>query len=389
MTRARLLLLGFAVTACGSDGVAGPPALLIASSGRTERGSTLALHVTRSGVAVAPEALSWTVAPASAATVSISGDAKLLDTGMVTFRATENASGSATSAGSQTIHILAPPSIVFDMHDTISDTVRAGNRNIYRVALDGRDLFRLTSGDGDNVDPAPTAVGSLVVFVTFRNSTPTLYSVHADGTAESPIAALPSFASDPDVASDGATLAFVGLTRGSSGLWTANVDGAQGDQVPSAHPGAIIAAPTWCKGGDSIVVVTTAFANASLFVESSVSGDGRSLTNGTTHDVDPACAPDHQAVAFTSTRDGDVGLFVSSGIIGSETVHRIDATPANDGEPAWLPDGRVVFIAGVGTDSAHLAWLDPAIGTSVTPVLITGGGAPAHPHFAGTSAMHP
>jgi WD40-like Beta Propeller Repeat len=384
----RLLVLGFAATACGSDSVAGPSALLVASSGRTERGSTLAMHVTRSGVAVAPEAVSWTVTPAAAATVSSSGNAKLLDTGVVTFRASENASGTMSS-GSQTIQVLAPPSIVFDMHDTISDTVRAGNRNIYRVALDGRDLVRLTSGGGDNVDPAPTPVGSLIVFVTFRNSSPTLYSVHADGTGESPIAALPTSASDPDVAADGVTLAFIVLTRGSSGLWTAGVDGTLAADVPTAHPGAIIAAPAWCKGGDSIVVVTTAFANASLFVQSSVSGDGRSLTNGTTHDVEPACAPDHQSVAFTSTRDGDVGLFVSSGTIGIETVHRIDATPANDGEPAWLPDGRVVFIAGVGTDSAHLAWLDPAIGTSVTSIAISGGGAPAHPHFAGTTAVHP
>jgi Tol biopolymer transport system component len=388
--RTRLLLLGIAATACDGDGVAGPPALVIASSGRAERGGMIALRATRSGASVAPAELSWTVSPAGAATVSVAGDATLLDSGMVTFRATEIASTSSpTSSGTLSIRISVPPSIVFDMHDTISDSVRAGNRNIYRVALDGRDLMRLTSGAGDNVDPAPTPTGSPVVFVTFRGGTPALYSVHANGSAESPIARLPSFASDPDVATDGLTLAFVGITSGTSGLWIANIAGTQAEEVPTAHPGALLASPTWCKGGDSIVVVTTAFANASLFLQSSVTGNGRSLTNGETHDVDPACAPDHQTVAFTSSRDGDVGLFVASGAAGMEAIRRLDASPANDGEPAWLPDGRVVFVADVGTDSAHLAWLDPATGTSATAITIAGGGAPAHPHFAGTAVIHP
>jgi hypothetical protein len=73
---------------------------------------------------------------------------------------------------------------------------------------------------------------------------------------------------------------------------------------------------------------------------------------------------------------------VSSGAAGAETVRRLDASPASDGEAAWLADGRVVFVLAVGTATAQLAWLDPAHGDSVTVIAITGSGAPAHPRAA-------
>jgi Tol biopolymer transport system component len=313
----------------------------------------------------------------------------LLDTGTVIFRATDNAPGAgAASTGSRTVHVSRPPDIVFDMHDTLTDTLRAGNRNIYRVALDGRDLVRLTSGDGDNIGPAPSAHGSPIVFTTFREGSAKLYSVQADGTLEAPIAELPSGASFADFASDGSTLAFIAPSGGTSGLWTALVDGSDAALVPGAPPGAILANPTWCKGGDSIVVVTTALSNAALFIESASTGLGRALTNGTTYDVDPACAFDAATVAFASSRDGDVGLFAASGTPGAESVHRLDVAPANDGQPAWLPDGRLVFVSAVGTDSAHLAWLDPAIGSTATRIPLGGSGSPAHPKFAPPVVAH-
>jgi Tol biopolymer transport system component len=74
-----------------------------------------------------------------------------------------------------------------------------------------------------------------------------------DGGGESAIAGLPSPASDPAVSPDGARLAFIGPVNGSAGPWTSAIDGSAAAAVPGTPTGAIVASPTWCKGGDTIV----------------------------------------------------------------------------------------------------------------------------------------
>jgi Tol biopolymer transport system component len=291
-----------------------------------------------------------------------------------------SANGPAAPASSTTRH--PPPNILFDMHDTLTDSVRNGNRDVYRVALDGSGLARLTSGAGDNIEPAPSPSGASVVFTTYRNGAASLYRVTLPADVESEVPGLPTRVGDPAFSLDGTRLAFVGPTPDGIGLWTSAPDGSEVAAVPGIPTGAVVANPVWCKGGDSIVVVTTAFGDASLFLLSAASGAGRSLTDGSTHDVNPACGPDGTSVVFSSTRDGDLGLFVLSGPAGSETVRRLDASPASDGEPTWLRDGRVVFVSAVGTTAAQLAWLDPAGGPAATVIPLSGHGTPAHPRAA-------
>jgi Tol biopolymer transport system component len=188
--------------------------------------------------------------------------------------------------------------------------------------------------------------------------------------------------SDPALSGDGTQLAFVGPGNGTVALWTLAIGRGEARLVPNAPIGAIVANPTWCKGGDSVVVASTVLGNSALIVASTTTGGWRPLTDGSAHDVNPACGPDGQSVVFASTRNGDLGLFVSSGGAGAEAIRRLDAFPATDGEPTWLPDGRVVFVQGVGGATARLVWIDPSFGDSVTAIPVPGAGGPAHPRPA-------
>jgi Tol biopolymer transport system component len=366
--------LALVLVAC-ERGPTAPAGLTVTATGKwIERGATVQLQATLGGTPIPPTAVIWTVTPPGAVSISAGGAAHLLDSGTIVIHASASA-----ITGTLVLHILAPPTILFDLHDTLTDTARAGNRDIYRVALDGGDLVRLTSGAGDNIEPAPSPTTPLIVFVTYRTGSPTLYTVPFGGTMESRLSGLPYPASDPAVSTDGTQLAFIAPSGGSAGLWTSILTGASATAVAGTLAGSIIASPTWCKGGDSVVVVTTAFGDASLYVESATTGTGRPLTNGTTYDVNPACASDDSSIVFASTRDGDLGIFVLAGPAGSETVRRLDPMPASDGQPSWLYDGRVVFVSAVGTDSAQLAWLDPSASDSVTLIPIAGHGGPEYP----------
>jgi hypothetical protein len=379
-------LIALAALACSGDDAASPASLAITFDGRAERGSTIALHATRSGAEISPASLEWTVVPEAAALITGADEATLLDTGLLTFRATDNASANTAASGSRSLQVVPPPNILFDMHDTITDTVRNGNRNIYRVALDGRDLVRLTSGGGDNIHPTSSADGSAIIFTSFRTNSATLFSVSSSGSSEAPLPGMPATSTDAAFATTGGAFAFVGPLNGSPSLWVSSGEGAAATPVPGSSSAAIVASPAWCMGGDSLVIVTTAFSNAALYLESSTTGQGRLLTNASSFDVEPACSSDGGSIAFASTRDGGVGLYELRSQSGSSVAQRLDTMPANDGQPAWLPEGRIVFVSAVGTDSAHLAWLDPEVGRSATRIPITGGGAPGHPTYFRGSA---
>src|SRR5438128_2480216 len=65
-------------------------------------------------------------------------------------------------SSSEAPNVIAPPVIVFDW-------LRNGNRDIYRAALDGKDIVRLTSDPGD--DQHPTERAGTVVFTSYRDGT--------------------------------------------------------------------------------------------------------------------------------------------------------------------------------------------------------------------------
>jgi TolB protein len=96
--------------------------------------------------------------------------------------------------------------------------------------------------------------------------------------------------------------------------------------------------------------------------------------------VEPTWSPDGAHVVFASTRDGDTELYRVP--LSGGAVERLTQRPGADGQPAYLPDGRVVYTAWID-GAPHLYWLDPdhpADGAEIP----TGDGSPAHPAPGGS-----
>src|SRR5690606_31015177 len=110
-------------------------------------------------------------------------------------------------AGAVELDVAVPPMILFDM-------VVDGNRDLYRGALDGRDLERLTTHPAADYDP--TIAGDLVVFVSERDGNKELYSLTLGGGAEQRLTHTAISDVYPALSPDGKRLAFArgsGLTR--------------------------------------------------------------------------------------------------------------------------------------------------------------------------------
>jgi len=66
---------------------------------------------------------------------------------------------------------------------------------------------------------------------------------------------------------------------------------------------------------------------------------------------------------------GDVELYLLD--LEDRSVRRLTEREGSDGYPAWLPDGRIVYVAYTGS-TPELRWLDPAAPGVTHPIPLPG-----------------
>jgi Tol biopolymer transport system component len=69
-------------------------------------------------------------------------------------------------------------------------------------------------------------------------------------------------------------------------------------------------------------------------------GNRRQLTTHTADDGFPAWSPDGRKIAFTSDRTGNFDIWVMDSDGGNQS--QLTTHSADDGFPAWSPDGRKI-----------------------------------------------
>jgi TolB protein len=352
--------------------------LIVEAAGRLERGLRLQLALidtTTADADPAGEPPVWTADPADAVEFLAVDDtavraeggmpetlgtiqARLLRAGTVTITAT-----AGERSGRLTLEVAAPPTVVFEM-------VRGGNRDIYRAALDGGDLVRLTSGQHDN--RSPTVGSGRVVFVSYRDGNGELYSVPLAGGAETRLTRTGPQEADPALSPDGKRLAYTNAATGVPKLWTAAADASEAAHATLGFgfAGSLEASPSWAPDGERLVFVSTTQGTADLFLYTRATGAVTPLLGTDAPEVEPAWSPDGEWIAFTSARAGQTDIFRLR--VGTGEVEQLTNRQETDARPAWLADGRMVYIAWVD-NVPRLRWLDPVDPAMVHEVPLGGG----------------
>lgn len=354
------LLSALALLAACDPGGTIPPvgALELAAAGRLERSDTVRLSATRDGAPVPAAEVAWTVTPADAAALLEGGRLRLLRAGEVTVRGAHRG-----RTGTLTLQVAPPPTVVFDM-------AAGGNRDLYRVALDGGDFARLTQHASEDRDPA--VAGGTVVFVSYRTGNAELFSIPLAGGAETRLTTTAASESAPALSPDGQRLAYASDAGGVAKVWTAQANGAG---AAAAAPGfgfggSPETSPSWAPAGARLVFVGTPNGSADVY-DLTLGAQPVLLAGGSSAEVDPAWSPDGLSVAFASTREGDPAIFLVR--VSDGAVTRLSTRAGTEAEPAWTPDGRLVYVEfGAGSET-RLVWIDPADPTAVHPIPVQGG----------------
>ncbi|MAF10403.1 hypothetical protein CMK11_08125 [Candidatus Poribacteria bacterium] len=120
--------------------------------------------------------------------------------------------------------------------------------------------------------------------------------------------------------------------------------------------------PSWGPGGETLVAHGHRDSNDDIF-RARVGGERTWLTNHPEGDITPAWSPDGGRIAFASTRDGGVQLFVMDADGGD--LRRVTNDAFYSSTPSWSPDGRrLVYGYGDGWNFSALRILDLATGRS-------------------------
>lgn len=348
-----------------SSGPNEPEALQIVVEGRVERSSEVLLTAFRDGVELGPTEVTWSADPAEAVQFTAADRARFNAVGAVRLVAT-----AGNRAGSSVLDVAVPPTIVFDR---LAD----GGRDIFAVELDGQNLRRLT--DHAAYDENPTAAGGVVVFTSYRDGNGELYSVPLAGGPTSRLTETPADEFDASLSADGSRLAFVrGNQDDGLKVWISDADLSGAEMVAPAPASAasVEATPTWSPTANELAFMSTASGNADVYHYALGSASATGLAVSPEVDVEPAFSPDGQRIAFASTRqDDDVEIYVLD-LAGGEPT-RLTSRSGSDSQPAWLPDGRLVFKALLG-DETELRWMDPSDPEVIVTIPIDGG-SPAHP----------
>jgi Tol biopolymer transport system component len=342
--------------------VSAPPALALEVAGRIERGSVVRVAVKQGSVPVAAT-LAFTPADAGQA---LGGDSvRLLRAGTITLRAT-----SGRDEGARELTVALPPSIVFDR-------VVDGNRDIWRVALDGGDLARLTDHAAEDADP--TVAAGRIVFSSLRaDSNLELFSIPLAGGEATRLTRTAASETMPALSRDGQRLAYINNASGLARVWLAAGDGGGGaPAAPSFGDGfALDASPSWAPDGSRIAFTSTEAGSPDVY-GLAPGGTPVRLAGGGSLELEPAFSPDGRFLAFTSDRAGGGVTRIFLTELSTGAVTRLTFGTRSVGQPAWTADGRLVFTE-FTTTGGQLRWIDPATPT-VEHAIPTGAGSARNP----------
>jgi Tol biopolymer transport system component len=244
------------------------------------------------------------------------------------------------------------------------DSDRAGSVDIWMLDAGAAELQQITTDEATDRIATLSADGTLIVFTSDRNGGPdsptglrsyALFSITPGDSEPQHLLGTRTFNSSAIYSPDGSQIAFSSDAEGNQQVFLMKADG-------SGSPARLTEDPVqaemgdWSPDGSRIVftsyrdstgcsetprgfVACTGY-NREIYVMDADGGDPVRLTDDPADDGAPAWSPDGSQIVFHSDRFGNDDIYVMN-VDGSD-VRQLSSSPAAERFPTWSPDGLMI-----------------------------------------------
>jgi Tol biopolymer transport system component len=220
---------------------------------------------------------------------------------------------------------------------------RDGDFDIFTMAADGSAQTPVIDSANDETQPVWSRDGRTLLFVAGGD----LYRTDDSGSAPTAVTVTAAEEAEPQLvpASRLRTTDQLLLNVGTNNraLQLASMtDGTRRQLAESLFDDILTAA--WSPDGAQVVFSADRSGNYDLYVLNADGSGLRRLTDHPARDLHPAWSPDGQTIAFETNRNGNWDIYFVPAAGGAAVPFTSDT--ADEGNPSWAPDGsRLVFAA--------------------------------------------
>jgi len=244
-----------------------------------------------------------------------------------------------------------------------------GNKEIYLMDFDGRNVVQLTRHQSICLSPRFSPDGTKVVFTSYKAGNSDLYIKDLRTGEERGLSHYPGLNISPSWSPDGQKIAITLSKHGNPEIYTIRPDGT-GLLRLTDHP-AIDVSPAWSPDGKRIAFVSNRGGNPQVYIMDADGQNIQRLTFEGNYNTHPAWSPRGDRIAFDSLIEGNHNICTihpdgSDFRILTANLERCET-------PSWSPDGRHLVFSSTRGGGSNIFLMD-AEGTRIKRLTFQKGG---------------
>jgi TolB protein len=254
---------------------------------------------------------------------------------------------------------------------------RRGGRakELWVMSVDGEEVAQLTHNRTINLAPSWSPDAASILFTSFQDGNPSLYSISAAGRGERRLSDVRGLNLGGRWSPDGRRIAISLEINGNSDIYLLNPSGGIEKRLTD-HP-EIDVSPVWSPDGQEIAFVSSRSGGPQIYVMRADGSNVRRLTFQGSYNTSPAWSPKGDWIAYVG-RDGRFDIFLVQ--VQTRDTRAVTSGPGDNEDPSFSPDGRYLVFASTRKGSSTL-FLSDLTGSHQVQ-LTTGGGDDSSPAWS-------